>query len=209
MAKEISKYTMFIPQSRRKLSSDYPELKDYPEISELNRGEQIFTYLLGCEASPLYEDYLDAEKKDAVMKKAAELSFRGPLMPTEIKEMIKKGRLNATYNKAVERWESFDLKPRIRSKKMLEKIINNLENIVDVDVNGVEFYELDKDGSPTKNVDWDKKKKYADMAINIAKNIDSIQRQAQGGFGIVDLEEDTDKITEEGQSLIDLIHEQN
>lgn len=207
---EVNKYSMFAPTSGRKLSFDYPELKNYSEIKDLKKGEQIFCWYLGCNVSPLYEFYNDKETREKAVKKAYELSFKEgePQMQKELRKKIDNGDMPSVYQKAIDRFEKFELNSRIRAKKMVDKVMENLEKLIDTDVDGEEFLVVDKDGLHTGEVDWDKKKKYADMAINISKNLADIQKQAEDGHYVTEQGEAESVDFKEDGSFLDQYHDE-
>lgn len=200
------RYSMFEPKSKRRLTTDYPELKDNTHIANLTQKDQVFCWYLGCEVSPVYELYGSDDKKkiEEAIDFAIEKSFTA--VDTKKKAQYKK-KLPADIKRGIEEFEKYNISVRVRSKKLLSKIADNLEKIIDVDVDGPEFYETDKNGQPTGNVDFDKKQKYVNMAISVAKNINDIVHQAESGYSITLIEEEDVKIVEDGQSLMDLYHE--
>jgi len=200
------KYTMFIPKSDRRLTTDYPELKDNEAIASLTAKEQKFCWWLGCEVSPVYELYGSKEKKDRDKAVDTALEECFTTIDTKKKSQYRK-KLPANILRGIEEFERYNVSVRVRSKKLLGKIASNLEKIIDVDVDGPEFIEVDKDGNATGRKDFDALKKYTDMALAVSKNINDIVHQAESGYSVTLIEEEDIKMMDEGQSITDFIHE--
>lgn len=200
------RYSMFEPKSQRRLSTDYPELKENPHISSLPQRDQIFCWYLGCEASPVYDLYgsEDVKKQKEAVSIALERSFT-KLDKKKVEQY--RNKIPADIKRGIEEFEKYNISVRVRSKKLLGKIADNLEKIIDVDIDGPEFYEVDKNGERTGRKDFDALKKYVDMSLAVSKNINDIVHQAEAGYSVTLVEEEDVKIVEEGQSLMDLYHE--
>lgn len=206
--KKKERYSMFEPKSNRRLSTDYPELKENRHISELSAKDQKFCWYLGCEVSPVYELYGSNDDKER--KEAIEFALSKSFSSIDSKKISQyKKKIPADIKMGIEEFEKYNISVRVRSKKLLSKIADNLEKIIDVDVDGPEFYEVDKNGKPTGDVDFDKKQKYVNMAISIAKNINDIVHQAESGYSVTLIEEEDISVMDEGQSMMDLYHEKD
>jgi len=201
------KYSMFEPKSSRRLSTDYPELKENSHIKNLSAKEQKLCWYLGCEVSPVYDEYGSKDKKirQKAIDFAVDKTFNKPLDAQIAKDLKKE--LPADINRGIEEFEKYNVSIRVRSKKMLGTIADNLEKIIDVDVDGEQFFEVDKDGKSTGRKDFDALSKYVNMALSISKNINDIVHQAENGYSVTLVEEEDVKVIEEGVSIIDFIHE--
>ena len=109
--------------------------------------------------------------------------------------------------RGIEIFNTFKLGVRIRMKLMAEKMLENFEKVVYVDVNGPDFNLIDKDGNNTGERDYGKVKQYSDTCINIRNKMNDLLQQVEHGFGVTEKSEESR--LEEGQSFIDLKHELN
>ena len=204
---EAKKRYLFAPKSKQGLFKDYPELKEVDAVKNLPDDQIMFAWWMYCESSPLFNAQLSEADK-------AEIAVR--LIFGEDEYKANKARYRNLYcipskhskalKNAKEVFGGFRVGYRIKAALMHEKALANMEKIIDVDVNGEEFLERNKEGASTGERDWDKIKKYSDSALAILKTLPGIIQQAEAGFSIVE-EEDTDTILKEGQSMIDKILE--
>ena len=197
-------YSMFTPRDTRMLTTQYPELKDNPAIMGLGKAkEQKFCWYLGCRTSPLYNMYNKEETKEKAINKALDACF--DKAETRRRNEVKK--IPANIKAAIEAFNKYNVSVRVRSQSMIAKVMDNFEKIVDVDIKGPEFYEVDKNGDTTGRKDFDAIKKYTDTATTVVKLIPDLVRQAEEGFSTHLIEEEDSKIIEEGVSMFDFLAE--
>jgi len=188
-------FSMFYPRTKNGLLSDYPELKRVEIFTKLNRFDLLFAWYFACKASPFAYEESDKIRTELSLvetygKKADEL--RGAFMAGNFDDKLRVG---------IVEMRRFEIGPRIRAKMMTEKIMENYEKLIDVNLKS-EF--LNKDGE----VDWTKKKAYIDACSTISKSIPLLINQAEGGFGISEKEEG-DFIEINAEDLIEQFHDNN
>lgn len=199
----LNKYSLFKPRTLAGLKRDYPELRRVPEFNKLSKNELLLAWYYGCEASPLSE----IQDKHKRMSRAIFYAYEKDGAVQLSKDVIRRYEdleLPHKLEVAIEKMAQYRMGPRVRQKKMVDKILNNFEKIISMDVEGPEF--KNEDGE----VDFDKVKKYVDASVNVSKNMDKILAMAEGSFGIYEEEgEDQDEISMDGDSLMDSFHENN
>jgi len=197
--KTEGQYSMFYPNSKRELHKEFPELLDIPGFKSLNRSEQLFVWYLGCKASPYY----DMDDINERVKKCVEEAFGNQIQP-DVKKRYLAGNISDKLKTAVKYMTNFELSVRVRSKKMIEKILSNYETLVNVDVKtGTEF--KNKDGE----VDWTKKKAYIDSMKVVSQNLPTLIKQAEGSFGITEEETQIQPEFGDGEILTDFFENQD
>jgi hypothetical protein len=200
----MEKYSMFQPKDRRKLTSQYPELKENRDLEELTSGDLKFCWNLGCETSDLYDMYGNEKTRQKAIETAIDRSYK-KIDAKRVAEINK--AMPRDLEKGIEAFVKYNVSIRVRSQKMLSKIIDNMESAIDVDMKGPEFIEVDKEGQPTGRIDFDARKKYTDMAISIVKNMGDFIAQSESGFATHIVKEEDNAIIEEGMSMTDFFHE--
>ncbi len=204
----MNPYSMFLPKSRTALTQDYPELKNYPELKALRGDKLLFCWYLGCEGSPAYEYYTSDSKSEKVTAiHFAKKHSKWRIADYEFENFLNMETLPADIVRGIEIFNTFKLGVRIRMKLMAEKMLENFEKVVYVDVNGPDFNLIDKDGNNTGERDYGKVKQYSDTCINIRNKMNDLLQQVEHGFGVTEKSEESR--LEEGQSFIDLKHELN
>ena len=190
------KYSMFFPKSRRKLIDDYPELGRIEAFTKLNRTEMLFVWYYACQASPYY----DQDDFGRIIELCLRKSYGSKIRP-EMKERFISGNFPEKISVAVDVMKRFEVGPRIRAKRMVEKILDNFEVIVNVDVNkDMQFYD---NGviSPAK------KKIYSETCTHISKQMTTLLAQIEEGYGVIKLDESGSE--ELGNSFIQDYHQRD
>jgi len=190
------KYSMFFPKSRRKLIDDYPELGKIDAFRKLNRSEMLFVWYYACQASPYYDQDDFGRIIDLCLKK----SF-GKGMGRKSRERFISGNFPEKITAAIEVMRRFEPGPRIRAKKLVEKILENFEKLINIDVeNDAQF--VDPDGGINVN----KKNAYVGLSVRISNQMPNLLAQVEEGYGITSL--DGHDPEEEGSSLIESYHQE-
>lgn len=201
------RFSLFAPKSKKHLATDYPELRSNPMLKELNKMELFFCYYLGCETSPLNEWFNSTNKKkreQAIIKAADHSNYK---IPDEDYGDFLEGRFPGHIQNGIESFMSYKLSVRMRAKRLQEKALENYEKIIDVDINGEQFFVTDKEGNPTAEKDYDKVNKYTTISLNVLKNMDELVNKIEYGYGIDELKDDNSKNDDDDISYIDLEHE--
>jgi len=68
--KIISEYSIFRPDSKRRIQQDYPEISLRPVFQKLSPDEMIFVWYYACEASPYFDIDSDRERTEKSLKAA-------------------------------------------------------------------------------------------------------------------------------------------
>ncbi len=196
-ADDREKYSMFFPKSRRKLIDDYPELGKIDAFSKLNRSEMLFVWYYACQASPYY----DQDDFGRIIELCIRKSF-GKSVGRNRKERFMSGNFPEKIVTAIEAMKRYEVGRRVRAKRMVEKILENFETLVYVDVESDTQFE-DANGE----VNVAKKKSYVDLCVNISKQMSNLLAQVEEGYGVISL--DGYESEAEGSSLIEGYHQRD
>lgn len=205
---KMSIYSLFIPKSKTALTQDYPELKNFPELKVMRGDKLLFAWYLGCEGSPAFEYYDSEDPKErrlAILFAKKHSKWR--IAEYEFDGFLERETLPSDIARAIEIFNTFKLGVRVRMKLMAEKMLENFEKVVNVDINGPDFNIVDREGNNTGERDYSKIKQYSDTCINIRNKMNELLEQVEHGFGVTEKTEESR--LEEGQSFIDLKHELN
>lgn len=203
---KITNHSLFVPRNGKKLSFDYPELSNNKDIKDLSKSEMLFCYFLGCETSPLVQYYEgdNLEHVSLAISKAIEASGID-LSDQEVYQYTNERMFPSRITKGVNAFSRYKTSVRLRAKLMQQKMLDNFEKIVDVDVNGAEFNIVDKEGRDTGEKDYDKVKKYVDAATKISNDLQGIIDKIEYGYGVKEVK--SNKKDDSGVSLTDRKHE--
>ena len=174
MRKE-SQFSIFYPNSSRDLAMDYPELYENENFRKLNRAEKLFVWYWGCRASPFW----DLEDVDERLDKCIHHSF-GSTLDHVAKQRFMSGNFSEKIDKAIIFMNKFQLSPRVRASKLTEKILKNIEKLIDVEISEDSEEFKNKDGE----ADWSKKKAYIDSCEKATKILPDLIRQVEEGYGV-------------------------
>jgi len=197
----LNKYSLFAPRTSNGLKNDYPELRDNIHFEKLTKAEMLFVWYYACEASPFAN--IDNDRVRA--KRSIEMAYLkdGRL---DIGSGIKSKMENLDFKEylwpAIDSMQEYRMGPRVRKKRMVDRIMANFEVISDMDVKGPEF--KDEDG----NLDFDKQKKYVDSCKSIMATLPSLDKMAEGNSGLKENNNnDTDDMSD--GSFMDSAMEEN
>lgn len=188
---EYTDKNLFAPTSNRDLRKQYPELKDVPEFTNLTPKEMRFVYYYCA----YYKDGVKNNRERIV--KAVKKSLAEVLSEKE-KVEYHNGNFPNNVRLAIARWDKFDLSVRLKAKVTVDKIFDNIQNMIDVDMDK-DF--LDKDGK----TDFNKKKQYVDTSITIAESFPKLIKMQEEGFGITDTAQDAEN-KKSGDTLFEEWH---
>ena len=171
--KEYSDKNMFAPVSNRDIRRQYPELQKISEFAfdKLTPKEMLFVYYYCA----YYKEGTTNNRERIV--KSVKVAF-GDLLSQKDKESYYNGNLPQNIRLAITRWDKFDLSVRLQAKVTIDKIFDNIQNMIDV--NEKDF--KDKDN----NVDFNKKKQYVDTCMTISESLINLVRMKEEGFGVND-----------------------
>lgn len=192
----ISDYSIFKPDSARRIHLDYPEIAKNPIFRKLSPEQMIFVWYSSCEASP-YFDYPDRDR----IQKSIEAAFSRPggsfTIPKKDVEQYLSGKFPPSIQEATLEMLKFRIGPRVRALLLLEKGFSKLEAIFDIDPNDDEVFK-GKDGE----VDFSKKKSYVDAFKSATEYMPKIIEQMEHRFAVVEVS-DNESIEHEGKGFLD------
>lgn len=189
--------SLFAPKSKRGLLIDYPELKKHEDLKKLRDPKDLlFVWYFASKSSPFY----DIEKPEERAKQCIKHVYGEDIAHHKAENFIS-GNFDDKIGTAIALMASFNPGPRIRAKKMVEKILSNYEKLIDIDASNDEEF-LGKD----EKVDWSKKKAYVDTCATVSASLPRLISQTEAGFGIADESGDQDMLSGE---LLDDFHENN
>lgn len=189
------KYSMFYPKSKNSLLMDYPELAKIETFKNLNPGDILFVWYMGCKSSP----FANEDNERVKIEKSLVESYSDS-MASKFREKYIAGNFPEKVRLAIHEMRKFEVGPRVRAKKMVETIMGNYEKLIDVNINGNEF--TNKDGE----VDWSKKKAYIDSCKTVSTALPTLISQAEGGFSLSEAE-DGKEIEISSEDLVDTFHQ--
>jgi hypothetical protein len=204
------KFSLFAPRTKNSLTKDYPELKNNPALKDLEARKLLFAYFLGCKTSPYYEEYNSSDRhiKVKAVDKARRDSAYIIQDQRQYNDVFKQLNFPPEIRQAIQAFDLYEPSVRVRIKMMKEKMLENFEKIINVDVEGKEFEAVDKNGAATGERDYDKISKYVGACSNIEKLTDDILKALESGYGISSEGKEEAK-SGEGISYIDAKHETN
>jgi len=167
-------FLIFFPNSKRQLSLDYPELYENEDFRKLNRNEQLFVWYYACKASP----YHDLDDIDERLNLCIFASF-GSKIDKNIKAKYMAEKFPEKIQKGLDFMSKFEPSLRIRAKILTDKMLINIEKLIDVDVDDADEFK-NKDGE----MDWSKKKAYIDSCEKATKMLPELIRQAEESYGV-------------------------
>ena len=202
-------YSLFQPKKQRSLFFTYPELKDNPDLIHLenNKAKLLFCYYLGCDTSPLKPHYLsdNIQKKVIAVQKALNHSgLINRIKDDELSDYLDMD-FPAEITKGIKGFLIYQANARVRAKMKMEKILHNWEIILDKDIEGEEFFVVDKKGDRTGERDFQKIKQHNDIVASIRKDMKQLIADIEYGFGLTEKEQ----VSSDGEdiSFTDLKHE--
>lgn len=187
---------LFYPKNERDLRHLYPELSTMPDFKGLTGRDMMFIWWCENPSSPYV-----LEKLPDPLRISNAIGQAWGKIDTEKARAYISGNIPDNIRRAMDKMASFDPPARIKAKIIVNKIFNNFEKIVDVDVTDVNF--IDKDG----NTDWSKKKAYIDACTNVSDALPKLLKQLEEGFGIT--VKDDKNTYGSGVKAIDRFHQNN
>tara|TARA_R110000803_G_scaffold107849_2_gene175996 strand:- start:302 stop:943 length:642 start_codon:yes stop_codon:yes gene_type:complete len=200
-------HSLFSPKSTRSMFYDYPELKDNKDLVPLQsqKGKLKLAYYLGCETSPLKKYFIGNDMKNRLLAIEKAIKFSGIRLKPMVLEDYLVGKFPSDVKNAINAFNIYKPSVRTRLKLQLEKILENWEKTINVDIDSPTFNILDKEGRDTGEKDFDKIKKYTDISISIKKQMNDTLHDAEYGFGLTESKKGDAK--SDDVSFTDLKHE--
>lgn len=170
-------FSMFFPEGKKKLTYQYPELQDYPELKAVNDNELLFAWYYGCDSSP----FVDIPNEVNKIQACIEVAFT--TMDDAKRQKFINGDFSDSINQAIDIFKGLEISMRTRAKLMAEKTIQQFEKIV----MGDEVF-IDEDG----NRDRKAQQEHIKTLALITKEMPFVIAQAERGFGVNLKEKDKD-----------------
>lgn len=160
----------------RDLRVTYPELNDIEEFEDLNASELAMCWYIGSKTSPIYKKFpaSDNESKKKRIAAAIDQVFQpDSIAINKDLQSFYEGRVvPARYKKAIQRFNSFDLSYRLRSRFLHQAVLKNIEMMLIVDQDDL------KDMGPE---DY---KSYLSAASSALTMLPKLQEALEGNFGL-------------------------
>jgi hypothetical protein len=195
--KIISEYSIFRPDSKRRILQDYPELALKKVFQKLSPDELIFVWYYACEASPYFDVDSDRERTEKCLKEAFSRPGGGYIISKAIVEDYFSGKFPLKIKEANSEMIKYRIGPRVRALQILEKGISKIEAILDVDADDDKQFKS-KDGT----VDFAKKKAYVDTFRSAMDSMSDRIEQMEQRFSVVEVKNE-ESIEGEGIGFID------
>jgi len=187
---------MFGPKNGKDLKRQYPELSEIKEFTNLSQGELLFSWYYANPTSPLVTDSNMSDKLRA--SNAFNISF-----PSSVKDVTKEEYMSLNFpdrvRQAIDRWRKFNPTVRQRAKSIVEKALDNMEKMVDMEMS--DFVEKDDEGN--KTINWTGRNSYVNSIAKISDTLPQLIAQVESGFGIVNTKGETTSASK----AIDRFHE--
>jgi hypothetical protein len=167
---------LFDASTSKDLKIDYPELASIEEFKDLQPKELKFCWYVGNRTSPFFE--YDRERK--IKQTLAVLFPRGF---DKFKEWVEvaEGNMPDKILRGIERMTQFNVENRLQAKMLAEYSFYKLQLLMDVD------------DSVIKTMDFDDRKRYSDVLMSIQKNLGSIVKDLETGYGVKVVDKATNK----------------
>jgi hypothetical protein len=195
------KPVLFGPRTKKALKKQYPELDNEPAFKGIEGADILFAWYIGIPNSPV-----DQESPDAMRYRIAAATC---FPEGEKRQAFGSGDFPEEIKFAIEKFKKYSPEARAAAKNIVQKIFNNFEKLVNVDVEK-DFLITRKvgkgeDAEEITEIDWTGRKQYVDSATTISKNLPELLKQVEEGFGI------TEKKSDDGQGVksIDKFHQNN
>ena len=195
--KIISDYSIFMPDSSRRILLDYPELAKNKSFKRLSPEDVMFVWYFACEASPFFDIKSDRKKVQHAIDNAYSRKGGGYLIPKNSVEDYLSGKFPEKIKNAIFEMTKFRVGPRVRALQVLEKGFAKLESILDVDPDSDKGFE-GKDGT----IDFAKKKAYVDTFKTAMEAMPKIIEQMEQRYSVVEIKEGQ-SFDDEGSGFID------
>lgn len=179
---------LYGPRNGEALLRTYPELKEYPEFTELSREDLHFAWLMGIKGSPVSENI----PADGRVRSASLIAF--PSKVEKRNEYLKS--IPVEVRGAIKKFSEMSPDARLMAKKMTMMVFEKYQQLLNVDVEK-DFLITKKvgrgdDAVEVTEMDWTGRKAYADSSANIIKTLPDLVKKIEEGYGVVERKKDGD-----------------
>ena len=213
---DLLKYPLFAPNGKIALTTLYPELKDIDVLNKISSSEVMFCWAVGCATSPFHQAYKKAKGNSMVKLIIKIIDFCKLKIPEHQQINYEKEDYPSDIEEGIKAFIRFNHNARIRAKVMIEKMFDNYESFLNMDIEGNDFKTTipakhDKEGnelSPErKEKDLDKIAKYVTSSKIIRSQLQELINDTEEAFGVTDLNKVKDSKSPSGGSMMDQYHE--
>lgn len=160
----------------------YPELKGISEFERLNSSELKMCWMIGSPTSPLRRKLPSEKDKPKRIKFAVESSFQEEYIESnkKVKNFRDGKEIPQDYKAAIQRFASFDVSFRLRSRFLALEVMSNLESMLLIDKEELQDYSADE------------YKSYATVAKQALELLPKLMAEVEGAFGLTIIESKSD-----------------
>lgn len=142
----------------------YPELASVEEFKSLSTSELRFAWYYG-----IY--FANSSNERIRIESSLNFSFWGKLRKDQYNDYIH-GNFPDKVRVAIERMQKFDLDSRLKARFICEMTLYVWQKILDTDI------------ATNKEATWGEKKQYVDVSSTILKELPTLIKQMESGFGV-------------------------
>lgn len=171
------KMILYGPKNGKDLKTLYPELRGVSEFEKLTDGELLCVWWYSNPTSPLITEGNIPDKMRIAL--AYEEAFGADGDSDRRKDYFSfnfPGRIKL----AIDRMRSYNPTIRIRSKNIVEKILQNFEQMVNVNID--DFKTVDEKGNV--EINWTGRNNYVTSSAKISEVLPRLIEQVEQGFGM-------------------------
>lgn len=186
------KVYLFYPKSTRDLRFQYPELAKEKAFENLSPLEVLFCWYHSNPTSP----YFNMKNETERIKISIEKSF-GDKMADNIRTNYLSNKIPDRVRIGMKRMSEYVPDIRFEARQLAIQQLNHLKSMANV--TDEDFYIVDANGK--KTIDWNARKAYVSVSVDIQKALPDLIKQVEQGFGIVEI---NDPNEEEGDTTSEL-----
>lgn len=176
--------SLFLPITDKDLKRQYPELGNQPEFLGITSAELKFVWGYSNRSSPFVLD----ENLDDVARVKAVYEYAFSKLPDENrKKEYYSFNFPDKIKTAMDKMQTYHPTIRARSKNIIQKILENYEKMVDVDLDDFVETMVDAEtGQILKKINWTGRNNYVTSAAKISDTLPQLIKQVEEGFGIIE-----------------------
>lgn len=168
--------TVFNPTKDKDLRIDYPELAAMDEFKGMEASLVKFCWYVGNRTSPLFN-----LKREEKILKTLELLFPRGYHRVEWANNLAQGDWSEEVKRGVDRMTTFTPENRLKAMLISDYTFSQLQKLIYIDEANLMV------------MDFDEKKKYADLLIKVQSELPHIVKNLESGFGVKTTERTTGK----------------
>jgi hypothetical protein len=162
----MAEESIFVP-SKQDYRTEYPELTEMEEFEELSDYELKFVWYYSCKSSPI----IKIKPADRAIA-AVEAAYPEKERFGDSYKRLRTGDFDPLMQNAIRRMSTFNPSKRNKASKMIEKILNNYESLIDIEKERLQIMEFSE------------KKAYIEMTKTVSEVLPKIIDQSERNFGV-------------------------